>query len=203
MMKLIFFLIVICLTAWGGWELYQGSGYLLIAFRQWQIETGLLTAFILLLLAFVILYLLIRIIVRSSQWPKQLRQWKKSHRMRRAEKFNQLASCALIEEKWALAEEYFDKASQYPTEPLISYMGAAIAAQNQNHIQKRDHYIGLAHTTFPEAEIPLGILQAKLQIQGQQWQEARTTLSKLQSVAPQHPVIKHLASLILQNSADL
>ncbi len=195
-------LIIICLllvaAAWIGWEMHQDSGYIFLSFRNWQIETSLWMAVLLILILFIVLYAVIRLIIRTSHWPRQLRLWRQAHNQRRAQRLSELAGCALIEEKWALAEEYFHKAALQINLPLLCYLGAAIAAQAQNAGLRRDEYLHKAYVAVPEAEIPVAILQAKLQIQGQQWPEATVTIEKLQSIIPQHPVIKELLHILNQ-----
>lgn len=188
---IIIFLLLLC-GVWLGWEIHQDSGAVMISFRNWQIETSVWLAVLLILITFIITYAVLRLIIRSSHWPRQWRAWRQSSRYRRVNRYAELAVCDLIEEKWATAEDYFAKCAAKSPRPLLYYLGAAIAAQEQGAHQRREDYLRQAYAIAPNAEITLAILQAKLQIQGQQREAAQLTLKKLQAVIPQHPIVKRL-----------
>lgn len=190
MYKLLWIFIGLLAAVGIGWAMHQDSGYVLINFHHWQIETTVWMAALLTLILFTVFYLLLRLLVRGSQW----RRWRQAGRQRRALRFAELAGCDLIEEQWPSAEKYFHKAAGIARRPLLYYVGAAIAAQAQGANARRAEYLRKAHAAAPAAEISLGILQAKLQIQGGQQDEALATLKKLEAIIPQHPVVKKLAT---------
>ena len=196
MVKLIVILILLLAAIWAGWQIQQDPGQVLIHFRHWQIETSLWLAALLILISFVVLYALIRLIIRGYHLPQQWRLWRKTNHQQRALQLNELAACELIEEKWSAAELNFAQAAVDAKQPLLSYIGAAIAAQAQGNSFKREEYLRHAYQAAPTAELTLGILRAKLQIQGGQFTEAAETLKKLQSAIPQHPIVKKLANTL-------
>ena len=193
MLKLIIILLFLLAAIWVGWEIHQDPGQVIINFRHWQIETSLWLTVLLILVGFIVLYALIRLIIRGYRLPQQWRLWRKTNHQQRAEHLDELATCELIEEKWAAAELDFARAAFDAKRPLLSYIGAATAAQAQGNNSKREEYLRHAYQIAPTAELTLGILQTKLQIQGGQFAEAAQTLKKLQSAIPQHPVVKKLA----------
>lgn len=192
MLKLIIIFLFLLIAIWIGWEIHQDPGQVIINFRHWQLETSLWLMILLILIGFIVLYALIRLIIRGYHLPKQWRLWRKTSHQQRAEQLDELATCEFIEEKWAAAELDFTQAAIDAKQPLLSYIGAAIAAQAQGNNSKREEYLRRAYQTAPTAELTLGILQTKLQIQGSQFAEAAVTLKKLQSAIPQHPVVKKL-----------
>lgn len=194
MMKLLIIFLFLLVAAWLGWEMHQDPGYVMIRFRHWQIETSLWATILLTLILFAVIYVLIRLIVRSIGWPQQWRLWRKQRHQQQAQRFAELAGCEFIEEKWVTAEEYFHKAASEINRPLLYYIGAAVAAQAQAANARREEYLQKAYDIAPDAEISLGILKAKLQIQGQQWAQATITLTELQAAVPHHPVVKRLVA---------
>lgn len=194
MAKLFVLFLLLLAAIWIGWGIHQDSGFVLIIFRQWEIETSLWMAALLALIFFVVIYVILRIIVRGALWPRQWRTWREARREKNAQRLNFVAACELIEEKWAAAEQHFCEAATSIHQPFLEYTAAALAAQFQEANGRREKYLRQAYQAAPQAEIPLGILQAKLQIQGQQWPEAAVTLKKLQATVPQHPVVKKLSS---------
>ena len=196
MKKLLLIVILLLIIVAVGWGLHLESGVVLVTYRSWQIETRLSTAILLILLAFIVAYIIIRLIISTSHWPQRWRQWRQASRHRRSERTLELAVCDSIEEKWAAAEQYFNQSAEFNSQPLLCYLGAAIAAQAQGADLRRDHYLQTAYEIAPEAEITLGILKAQLQIQAQQWQEALATLQKLEAAAPHHPKLIQLKKLL-------
>jgi HemY protein len=194
MAKLFVIFLLLLIAVWIGWEIHQDSGFVLIIFRQWEIETSLWMAALLALIFFVVIYAILRIIVRGTLWPHQWRLWREARREKNAQRLIEVATCELIEEKWAAAEQHFCEAARAIRQPFLEYTAAAVAAQAQGANGRREEYLRQAYQSVPQAEIPLGILQAKLQIQGQQWPEAAITLKKLQATVPQHPVVKQLST---------
>jgi HemY protein len=199
--KVISFFILLLIAIGIGWAIHQDSGYVLITFHHWEIETNVWMALMFALIFFVILWVLLRLIRWGSLLPRQWRLWREASQQRSAHRSDELGGCELIEEKWPAAEQYFDKAARAVKLPFLEYCAAAIAAQAQGANARREEYLRQAYRAAPQAEITLGILQAKLQIQGQQWPEAAITLKKLQDAVPQHPVVKELAAKIPENAS--
>ncbi len=192
MFKLFLILVLLIAAAWIGWEIHQDPGYVLINFHHWQIETTLWLTVLLILIAFIILYMLLRVIIISFRLPKSWRLKRYKDKEKQIQNEMELASCDLIEEQWQTAEHYFQRVIANSQRTLLAYMGAAIAAQAQSAHIRREQYLSKAFLSYPEAEITLAILQAKLQIQGNQMNEALQTLKKLQTSVPQHPAVKKL-----------
>ena len=84
---------------------------MLIIFGQWEIETSLWMAALLALIFFVVIYAILRIIVRGTLWPHQWRMWREARREKNAQRLIEVATCELIEEKWAAAEQHFCEAA--------------------------------------------------------------------------------------------
>ncbi len=170
----------------------QDSGYVLVTYGQWQIETSLWMAIIILMVVFFIGYFLLRVLVRTSLFSQQWTRWRHLSNEHHSLDLAQIAACELAENKWQQAEHYFSKATISSQKPLLYYMAAALAAAQQNADQRRDDYLKKGYHSAKEAEISLGFLQAQLQIQAHQWSCAMITLNKLQQSVPHHPLLQKL-----------
>jgi HemY protein len=179
-----------------GWGMHQDSGDVLISFKNWQVETSVWFALLLIVVAFILIYILIRLMVGISHWPQRMRISRKAVRLRRGQRYTEMAACVYIEGQWEASEKYFVKAAQYLDTPLLCYIGAALSAEAQNEYSRRDHYLQKAYGAAPNAEVPLGILQARLQIAVHQDSEAQETLDKLKTIVPNHPIIHALQNRI-------
>ncbi|UCB54168.1 MAG: hypothetical protein JSW45_09435 [Thiotrichales bacterium] len=100
----------------------------------------------------------------------------------------------LSEGRFAKAEKILLQKIEHNESPLLTYLAAARAAQYQGAHDRRDEYIRLAHHSAPDADIAIGLTQAELQMDHNQFEQALATLNHLNALSPQHPyVLKLLA----------
>ena len=151
--KLIIFLLLLLGAAWVGWEIHQDPGYVLINFRNSQIEMTLWAAILILIILFFVLYFLLRLIVQSSHWPSRWREHNRTKALHQAHQTFEMGCCELIEEKWHSAEEHFRQCANVIPKPFIYYAAAGIAADRQGAASRRDSYLKKAWQIAPEAEI--------------------------------------------------
>ena len=64
-------------------------------------------------------------------------------------------------------------------DPLINYLGAAKAAQEQGAFERRDNLLQKAYRVAPEADLAIGLTQAELEIEQHQFEHAMATLNHL------------------------
>ena len=131
-----------------------------------------------LLLVFVI-YFIFRILGGLIRLPNSINRWSRHRRHRRSEKYLSQGILAILEEDWRTAEQSFQRGARVSRLPLVNYLAAARAAQHMGAIERRDHYLRLAHEDNPEAALAVGLTQAKLQLSQSQTEEAYATLKHL------------------------
>jgi HemY protein len=179
--------------------LNQGNGYVLFGYGEWTVE-GSLALFILFdLVLFLLLYYAIRAWARIWSTPERLQDWKKRRQARRAR--NSLANglMDLAAGNWKSAEQKLLKHVDSADKPLLNYLAAAHATQQQGAIEKRDNYLQLAHKSMPSADIAVTLTQAELQLSNHQMEQALATLMHLRKIAPTNGhVLKLLKELYLQ-----
>ncbi len=189
---LVTLLLVLVITVAAAVLIMQDPGYVLIVFHQWAVET---TAVVLtggLLAAFVLLYLLIRLLRKVWLLPQKVREQKKARRRMRATVGTDRGLLALAEGNWAKAEHLLMRFAKDSEMPLINYLGAARAAQKQNASMRRDLHLADAHHSMPRATLAIGITQGELQYAQGQYEEALATLMHLYSIAPKHGYVLYL-----------
>ena len=179
-----------------GFSMYQQQdvGYIHIRFADFSFETNLL---VLLAATLVCLFVLSMLVHLLQSVINVFAFFGSKRKQRLQQKARQALTQGLIE----LAEGRFDKAEKillsqikHNEYPLLAYLGAARAAQQQGAHERRDKYLRLAHETAPEADIAISLTQAELQLAHQQYEQALATLSVLAERAPKHAyVIKLLA----------
>lgn len=186
MIRLLLFLILLVGSVWLGLQIYADPGYALFTYRGWTVEMPLWFAAFVIIAIFILIYSFMRLIARISGVSKRVRKWSRTRRIFRARKETNCGLIQLLEGHWHAAEVHLIRAAKISDTPLINYLAAARAAQEQSEHDKRDDYLRLAHETTPEAQIAIGLTQAELQLQHQQLEQALATLRHLQAIAPHH-----------------
>lgn len=195
-MKLLIFIILVLFGAVSlGLIAMQNPGYVLIAYEPWSIEMSLTVFVILQLIGSVALYLLLHMLVRLWNTPREVARWRRGRRAQRARMNLVQAMTALAENNWLEAEKNALAEVHSGEFPLANYLLAAYAAQQHGDHEKRDEYLGLAHASAPQEALAIGMAQAQLQIGAQQYEQALATLTQLRIHDPKHA---HVLGLLAQ-----
>ncbi|MDH5435199.1 MAG: heme biosynthesis protein HemY [Gammaproteobacteria bacterium] len=189
---LLIFLAGLLLTVGAALVAYNDPGYILIGYGKWTIETTLTLFIIASLGIFLAFYYSIRIIKNTWQFPARLRLWNKQRHSSRSAKVLSKGLIALAEGRWREAERYLVRYASDSAMPMVNYLGAARAAQEQDASDRRDNYLQLAHESTPDADVAVGLTQAELQIAHKQTEQALATLMHLHNVAPKHVYVLKL-----------
>lgn len=109
---------------------------------------------------------------------------------------------ALSEGHWKTAESLLNKSASANNTQLINYLGAARAAQQQDNIKQRDHYLKLAAKSEPEAQMAVGLTQVELQIKSKEYENALAGLKHLKTINANHPFVLKLLHKVYSELAD-
>lgn len=200
-MKLLIFIILVLFGAVSlGLIAMENPGYVLIARAPWSIEMSLTVFVILQLVGSVALYLLLHILVRLWNTPREVARWRTGRRTRRARASLVQAMIGLAENNWLEAEKNALIEVHSGELPLANYLLAAYAAQKHGDHDKRDEYLALAYQNAPQDSLAIGMAQAQLQIIAQQYEQALATLSQLRIRDPKHG---HVLGLLAQVYREL
>lgn len=186
MRRLIFGFIILLLAIWIGFLIHKDSGYVLVAYEGWTIETSLWVALVCLILFFLILYFLLRLIRNTRLLGSKFQRWGYSRKQNKSRKLTNLGLCEVAEGHWEKAETLLIKSAKDSNTPLINYLVAARAAQEQMADDRRDNYLRQAIKSTSGSELAVGLTQAQLQINSKQWEQALATLKHLYQISPSH-----------------
>jgi len=178
----------------------QDPGYIIINYRDWRIETSLVFVLAAALLAFFILYYLIRFIINTRRIPRLLRNWKQLRCARKARHAMAQGLMELAQGNWENAEKYLTKHINISDMPVLNYLNAARAAQKQGATERRDYYLRMANESFPKADVAIALTQAELQINQGQMEQALATLTNLQRNVPKNT---HVQKLLMRLYVEL
>lgn len=186
MKRLIFAFIILLIAVGIGFLIHIDPGYVLVVYHGWSIESSLWVAVGGVFILFLIIYFLIRLIRQTQRIGSKMQKWGSSRKQSQSRKLTNLGLCAIAEGNWHQAEQYLIKSARDSNTPLINYLAAAKAAQEQKAYDRRDNYLRRAIKTTPGSEIAVGLTQAELQVNSQQWEQALATLKHLNQLSPNH-----------------
>ncbi|APZ41693.1 heme biosynthesis HemY N-terminal domain-containing protein [Acidihalobacter ferrooxydans] len=180
------------------WALHE-PGYVLLAWGHWSVELSLVLFVVLLGAAFIVLYALLRIVIRTWIAPADIAR--RLHRSRAERARRQLIKGLLefAEGRWNQAERLLLRSAPHSDTPLLNYLAAAHAAHRMQDYDRRDLYLRKAIESDPKAEIAVELSQAQLQLDRGQTEQALATLRHLREIAPDHAyVVRLLGKLYLE-----
>ncbi len=171
----------------------EDPGYVLVTVGQWTVETSVAVLLVFALVAFVLLYKLVRYSMRLADLPKNTRKANDQRRLHKAHRLLSTGMEQLAEGKWNSAEKTLIKSANYNDTPALSYIGAAKAAQHLGDDAKRDKLLKLATPQDGQVNVAVGLTQAELQMETGQLDRATQSLENLRLQSPKHPqVLKRL-----------
>ncbi|MFP8968632.1 heme biosynthesis HemY N-terminal domain-containing protein [Pokkaliibacter sp. CJK22405] len=182
----LFIIAILLLGTWIGYEMTQDSGYVLIAFKSWTVETSLWTAAVLMLLIFMVAHGLLRLFYKVRLPGERLRRWRSSRQQANASVKTHRGLLALADGRWKQAERWLTQSATASDMPMINYLAAARAAQEQGHDDKADKWLQKAQETTKGADIAVGLTQAELMLQRGEYVKARALLLTLRKQSPRH-----------------
>lgn len=202
-MKLLAFVIVILFAA-TGLTLFavENPGYALLARSPWSVEMPLTLFVILLLVLIAITYFVIYGLVRIYRIPRDVARWRTLRHNRRAQESLNQGLLRLAEGNWVEAEKGLLSDLRFNDQPLLNYLGAALAAQGQNDPEKRNEYLSLAHQHGRSRDLAIGMMQAYLHHLAHQQEQALAILTHLRVSFPEHPQLLRLLASVYRELKD-
>jgi HemY protein len=176
---LVYVIITILVAGWIGNMVAHDPGYVLISYDGATLQTSLwvflgLTGLSILLVLGVVK--LLRIFLSTGgAWTT----WRKSYKQAKAHENISRGLNSLIEGHWARAQNYLTNSVADSALPMINYLGAALAAQKQGDLAKRDEYFQRAGEIKNVTAAAISISRAQLDMEIGQWQQARDKLLSL------------------------
>jgi len=180
----------------------DNPGYVLIARAPWSVEMTLVVFIALLLISVLSLYALWHLLVRIWKTPREVTASLRRRNARRAREALVNGLINLSEGSWTKAEKQLLSGLRDAETPLLNYLAAACAAQEQGQTEKRDEYLSLAHQCAPEQGLAIGMLQAQLQFQARQYERALASLAQLRVNSPKHPHALYLMAQVYRELRD-
>lgn len=180
----------------------KDPGYVMFALGPYTVEMSLALLVVAVALGFTLMYLGIRLVVRTVRLPGQVRAWRHRRGARQARRSTTRGLLEMAEGDWQAAEKHLIGHAENSETPLLNYLAAARAAQAVGAPERRDSYIRLAHESMPSADVAVSLTQAELQLAHNQLEQALATLKHLRQIAPQHTYVLRLLKRLYEELGD-
>lgn len=202
MRKLILIVVLgLALGALFGQLMMSVPGYWLVRVGDTSFQTSFWFGLVILLAGFLVLHFALRLLVRLVHPVSNFKVWNGRARNRNAMKRTVRGLVALAEGRWKKAEKSLVKAADDSSTPLVNYLSAALAAHYQGRFDQADTLLKRAHLSTEGADTAVGLMQAQLLLDRQQYEEALAILTRLDRQLPNHPqVLKQLKQAYLSVS---
>lgn len=136
-MKRLFSLVLILLfSVCIGFFLAKDPGYIFIHYGSWSIQMSLWVGALCFIIAFYLLYILLRVLKNTRLLKKRLSIWRRIKHAQKIQKHSQQAWCAYLKGQHDLAKRAFSAMAKYSTYPFIPYIMLA-RLNESNKIQSR------------------------------------------------------------------
>ena len=178
----------------------EDTGYVLISRAPWVIELSLTFFVVMIVASFVLLYGILRFVFNTWGVGGRVREWRSQRRQKLSRQSLNQGLLELAQRNWKKAEKLLLKHVDDSESPLLNYLAAASAAQEQSEDKRRDDYLSLAHDSMPGSDVAVGLTQADLQLRHGQLEQALATLMHCRTIAPKHP---HVLKLLLKLYGEL
>lgn len=179
-----------------GMAIAQDAGYVLLAYEGFRFESSLWATLGLIAVvwaAFFGLRLLLGLLFSSVGL---VNPWSGRNRSRRVRLSAEQGFLDLQEGRWARAQRHLRRAAEGSEQPLMYYLGAARAAQQQGQSEEADVLLERALDSQPKAELAVALAHAELQTVRGDVAGALETLQAMRQRFPgHHQVLRELAQL--------
>jgi HemY protein len=171
-------------------------GYIVLSRDPYVVRLPLLLFVLFLFVAFLLLYLLFNFVAGVFRAPKKVKAWRNKRNENAAQNHTMQGYAGLIEGNWSTAEQSLMKKLEHNKAPLMNYLGAAYAAQQQGNFQRRNSYLDDALSSHPSQYLSVTLTRARLHYQSNELGEARDCLESLRKSSPKSaPGAKLLADV--------
>lgn len=202
MWRFIGLLIALVFSVWIGVLIVKDPGLAYFSYRQWSMEMPLWFAIVSAIVILWLLFFIMQLLSSADMTFYRLRNWFFWRRKDKSYTKTSHGILEFIEGHYKHAESLLLDGVPQSNAPVINYLILAKVADANNEFDKRDNYLQKAHLSSKDADVPVGIVQAELQLHHGQLEQARATLLSLLQVAPRHPVVLKLLERVYVHTGD-
>ena len=180
----------------------DNPGLMVVSYGAHSLEMPLVLALLFIAAAFAILYLVFNFLFGVFRAPKKAKAWNQQRQNKNAQNDTLRGYARLIEGDWVQGEKDLIKRLGHCKTPMLNYLGAAYAAQQQQNYVKRDEYLAEAEKIDPANRMAIDISRARMLSQAGEFERARDLLSDMHELAPANKTILRLMTDVCKQTED-
>lgn len=174
----------------------EDPGYVLITLKPWSVELSLVTFLALLAVTLLILYTVVRTLVRLGQAPQAMRTWRQRQLQSKARRSHDLGLLHLSNGEWAKAEKRLISYLDQTEAPTLYRLAAARAADGRGDTNRRDSYLAEIQPRDQIETLALILTRAELQAGSGELEPALASLRSLRHQAPKNTKVLALLARV-------
>lgn len=167
------------------------SGYVLIAFGNYTLETTAWVGLALLLAILVAMYILVLLLHGSWRHGSALARWRGDRSNRQSRRQTARGLLAFSEGQFARALHLLDRASNKAEDPVLNHLMAARASAALNDDEQTQHYLHRAERSGAHP-LAVALTQAELLLQQGQFDAATAALQRVRREGRRNPLLLRL-----------
>lgn len=144
MIRLLILIFILVAGLMFGLSMEAEHGLVLIVYQGKSYEMALWFCGLLLLITFFILHYTVRFLSGFFSLKQWLKEASTHHRLKKSQKKTQQGFIDCANGQWEKAEKNLLAGVQWSESPFVNYLALARAAQEQNALERSDHYLALA-----------------------------------------------------------
>ena len=180
----------------------DANGYVRIHLDPYTIEANIWIFILGAIALFILGYILFRLIGWIFGTKKRVGKWKQKKDEASAGKSMQKGYIDLIEGKWDSAQKQLIAKVDKSPAPVLNYLAAAHAAQQNGDPTSRDEYLKQAYEKDPSSKVAVDLTQARMQYEAGDLDEAKNTLTRLLFHVPKSEQVQRMLLAVNQERGD-
>lgn len=186
-MRLLFaFLLLATLAVVAALLFKLNAGYALFVAPPYRVEVSLNAFIVILVVAFIAAYLLLRLGTRIAGLPAQVRASRRQRNAERARGKQDAATVALLEGRYGKAKQYAEEALAIPRSSGLAALLGARAAADMRHFDEAHALLSRPDAGAASLAVPRLMLEAEMALEQGQPGAALTKLAELKREAGLH-----------------
>jgi len=163
---------------------HLNDGYAILVFPPYRAELSLNLAILLLLAAFALGYMLLRMVTHTLRLPLYVRDFRARRRDAKGRAALLAALQTMLEGRYARAEKSAGRAYKLGQAPALSALIAARAAGEMRELERRDEWLARAQSHDKDARQARLAVQASLLLDERRYDDALEVLGELSASGP-------------------
>jgi HemY protein len=193
--RLLLGIVVVLIVAVAAAELVlRDSGYVLIAWGDWAMESTVWVALAGVVVTFMAVRLVLALLMGIWRSPASMGDWWRGAFSRRHRQYTRQGLRAYLEADWKTASKWLKKGAAGGGDPVVNYLFAARAHLRLNDTEAAEQLIDQAERYAGDEPVSVGLMRAEILLESGQLERALAKLLSLRQRAGDHPSI--LRSLV-------